>query len=263
MRAISSRQNQAVALYRAAARGEAGAGLLLDGAHLVSEGLAAGLHLRHCIVASDSIEEPAMQTLLAEATSRGVELVTATAPVMSAVSPVASASAIVALADPPTHTAHPFAKPGTLVIVACDIQDPGNLGAIVRVAEAAGAAGVVTAGSGADPLGWKALRGSMGSALRLPMTREVSAAAAADAARRHSFAVAATVPRGGTPIYETDLRSGMALFIGGEGPGLPQTILDEAEVRLTIPMQSPVESLNAAVTAALIAYEWRRQRGAA
>ena len=100
---------------------------------------------------------------------------------MDALSPVRSSSAIVALAERPRdRSTRVYAGAGPLVVIAVDVQDPGNLGAIVRVAEAAGATGVVAAGASADPFGWKALRGSMGSALRLPIV------AARDRRRRRS-----------------------------------------------------------------------------
>ena len=79
-------------------------------------------------------------------------------------------------------------------------------------------------------------------------------------ARRHHCRIAATLPRHGTPLFAADLRAPIAILIGGEGPGLPPSLVDAAEVRITIPMEKPVESLNAAVTAALVVYEARRQR---
>jgi 23S rRNA (guanosine2251-2'-O)-methyltransferase len=70
----------------------------------------------------------------------------------------------------------------------------------------------------------------------------------------------ATAPRDGTPLFSVDLKGPLAILIGGEGPGLAAVDLERADERVTIPMQSPVESLNTAVTAALVAYEARRQR---
>src|SRR5262249_41893855 len=136
-------------------------------------------------------------------------------------------------------------------------------GAIVRVAEAAGASGVVPAGASADPFGWKALRGSMGSALRLPVTPRMALDEALAQARAAGCRVIATTPRGGEPYFAVDLRGPIAIVIGGEGPGLPSAVIEAADLPVTIPMQAPVESLNAAVTAALILYEARRQRGQA
>jgi RNA methyltransferase, TrmH family len=147
-----------------------------------------------------------------------------------------------------------------LVLLVSDVQDPGNIGAVVRVAEAGGATGVLAAGISADPFGWKALRGSMGSTLRLPVARVDDAADAAARARAHGCRVIATSPRGGTPLYDVDLRLPCAVLIGGEGGGLSDALIDAADERVTIPMQTPVESLNAAVTAAVIVYEAQRQR---
>ena len=148
-----------------------------------------------------------------------------------------------------------------LVLIAIDVQDPGNLGAIVRVAEAAGATGLVAAGGSANPFGWKALRGSMGSAFRLPIASEISADEAVAEARRRGCRVIAAVPRDGRPVFGADLTGPIAVLIGGEGHGLSSAVTDAADDRITIPMQPPVESLNAAVTTALIVYEARRQRG--
>jgi TrmH family RNA methyltransferase len=150
----------------------------------------------------------------------------------------------------------------TLVIFALDVQDPGNVGAIVRVAEAGGATGVIACGATADPFSWKALRGSMGSALRLPVVIERAPADTIEDARRHGCRVIAAAPRGGQSVFDIDLRGPVAILIGGEGPGLAPALVDAADERVSIPMQAPVESLNAAVTAALLVYEARRQRSA-
>lgn len=259
MKRISSRQNEIVARYRSAARGNEAAILLLDGAHLVSEALGAGIRLRHAMIAADVGEEGVMRPLVERLTRSGVDVAIATAPVMSVVSPVRSPSAVVALAERPGH-ANAFAGDSPLVLIACDVQDPGNVGAIVRVAEAAGASGVVAAGHCADPFGWKALRGSMGSALRLPIAVQRTIDDAMADARQHRCRLVATVPRGGHSIYDAALKGAVAVLIGGEGQGLADALIAGADERVTIPMHPPVESLNAAVTAALILYEARRQR---
>src|SRR5207247_2416630 len=95
--------------------------------------------------------------------------------VMDAASPVRSSSPIIALAKRSGLGSDVYAKTPPLVLIACGVQDPGNLGAITRVAEAAGATGLVAAGQCADPFGWKALRGSMGSAFRLPISTRATA----------------------------------------------------------------------------------------
>jgi TrmH family RNA methyltransferase len=258
---ITSRHNPLVARFRDAARGDAGSVMLLDGAHLVADAIGAGIGIQLAAVTPASRETDDLRELLAALARAAVEVATVSAPVMDAISQVRSSSAIVALAERPDGvTERLYAGSTPLVVIAVDVQDPGNIGAIARVAEAAGATGLVAAAGSANPFGWKALRGSMGSALRLPIVTGLPAHAAIDDAVRRGCRVVATVPRGGRSMFDIDLTRSSAVLIGGEGQGLPPAIVDAADERVTIPMQAPVESLNAAVTAALILYEARRQR---
>jgi RNA methyltransferase, TrmH family len=260
---ITSRQHPLVARFRDAARGEPDGIMLLDGAHLVGDAVDAGVALLVAAVTPAALEDDDLQALVSALGAQGVEVTLVSAPVMDAISPVRSPSAIVAVAErPPAPDESFYRSAAPLIVVAVDVQDPGNIGAIVRVAEAAGGTGVVAAGASASPFGWKALRGSMGSALRLPIVAGVAADEAVDTARSHGCRVVATVPRDGRPIFEADLGGPLAVLIGGEGRGLPAPLVDAADERVTIPMQAPVESLNAAVSAALILYEARRQRSA-
>ena len=258
-RSISSRHNELVARFRAAARGDEEGVLLLDGKHLLAEAVACKLELGHVMVSTEGPLDDDVRPLLDQLWRGGIDIVEATPPVMAAVSPVRTPSAVVALAVRPPP-ANLFAAEAPLIVIACDVQDPGNIGAIIRVAEAAGAAGLVAAGQSADPFGWKALRGSMGSALRLPMTIERRPEDAIIEARRHGCRIAATVPRDGDPLFGADLSGPIALLVGGEGAGLSDDMIQMADQRITIPMRAPVESLNAAVAAALVLYEARRGR---
>jgi TrmH family RNA methyltransferase len=258
--AITSRQNPIVARFRAAARGERAELLLLDGVHLLEEALAAGIRVREAAMTNGV---PEVAELVDRLRKHHVPIVTVSTAVMQALSPVRSASPVVALAERPLAAGRRVYGNTPLVIIAIDVQDPGNVGAIVRVAEAGGASGVVCAGACADPFGWKALRGSMGSALRLPVLVHRDVREAIDEARRHGCRIVATSPRGGHPLFESDLQGPIAVLIGGEGPGLAPSQIEAADERVMIPMQPPVESLNTAVSAALIVYEARRQRGLA
>jgi RNA methyltransferase, TrmH family len=258
---ISSRHNPIVARYRDAARGESEGVLLLDGAHLVDDALAAGVRIREAAITGTAEDDAQLRALIAALEDAGVEVVVVTTAVMDALSPMRSPSAIVALADRPAmDPAAAYAREPALVVMGVDIQDPGNLGAIVRVAEAGGATGVVAAGACADPFGWKALRGAMGSTLRLPVSTAADAAAAVDAARAAGCRIVATTPRDGRPLFDLRMVGPSAILIGGEGRGLPPALVESADDRVTIPMADSVESLNAAVTAALLVYEARRQR---
>jgi TrmH family RNA methyltransferase len=259
---ITSRQNPLVARFRTAARGDVGGVILLDGAHLIADAIAADVVFQLAAVTPASIEDAGIKPLVAALVRNGVEVITVSASVMDAVSPVKTPTGIVALAQRPGVNEDRFygGAEAALVVTAIDVQDPGNLGAIVRVAEAAGATGFIAAGGSANPFGWKALRGSMGSALRLPIASELGAEEAVAAARAHGCRVVATVPREGRSLFDVDLTGPIAILVGGEGPGLTPSLTAAADERVTVPMQAPVESLNAAVTAALVVYEARRQR---
>ena len=258
MKRVTSRRNPLVARYRSVALGEVADLLLLDGTHLIAEALAAGIRLCQVVVTAEALGRRAVRELAARLDERHVETLIAAQPVMDAISPVRSSSGIVAIGKRPVcDEQRMFAGAAPLVLITAEVQDPGNLGAIVRVAEAAG---VVAAGSGADPFGWKALRGSMGSAFRLPLASTPHADQAVAHARRHACRIVVTLPQGGRSVFDVDLRSAVAVLIGGEGAGLQPALIEGADERVTIPMARPVESLNAAVTAALIVYEASRQR---
>jgi TrmH family RNA methyltransferase len=257
---ITSRQNRVVSEYRAVARGGDPERVLLDGVHLVADALAAGCHLERVVVSSERSRDPLVASLMEAAVRAGARAATVSAPVMAAISPVRSPSSMAAIARRPHLQDRVFAGRPPLVVIACDVQDPGNLGAIARVVEAAGASGLVAAGESADPFGWKAVRGSMGSALRLPIAVQPRAEAAVVDARAHGCRIVATVPRGGTSLFEADLTGATALLFGGEGSGLSDSLIHAADSRLTIPMAAPVESLNAAVAVGLVVYHARRQR---
>jgi TrmH family RNA methyltransferase len=261
VKTVSSRQNPVVAMYRAAARGETLGVMLLDGVHLVAEAVAAGLRMRHVAVKTEAMNITEIGLLVDRLEHANAYVDMVSAQVMDALSPVRSSSAVVALADRPSPSEQKvYEGAAPLVILAVDVQDPGNVGAIVRVAEAGGATGFVAAGACADPLGWKALRGSMGSALRLPILVASDPHRAIEDAKRHGCRIVATTARGGQSPFDIDYTGPAAVLIGSEGPGLPPALVEAADERVTIPMQTPVESLNAAVTAALIVYEARRQR---
>lgn len=260
MSQITSRRNPLVARCRELARETAADQLLVDGFHLVSEASAANIQILHAIVAQEAFARVEVRRLVECLTQHGTDVAFASASVMDAVSPVRSASDIVAIAARPSADTAAVYAGVPLVLVAAHVQDPGNLGAMVRVAEAGGATGVIAAGRGANPWSWKALRGSMGSAFRVPIaTHDEPAQAVADA-RQHGCRIVATVPRSGRSHFEADLGGSVAIVIGGEGAGLPPELVETADLQVTIPMKPPVESLNAAVAAALLIYEANRQR---
>src|SRR4029453_3367414 len=140
------------------------------------------------------------------------------------------------------------------VVFVFGIQDPGNLGAIVRVAEAAGAAGVLGAPGTADFFHPRAVRASAGSVLRIPVSGRVSFEPFAADAKAAGRVVCGAVAADGQNAFEAPLPRSSVLAVGAEGTGLPAGAYRYLDRRLTIPMRAPVESLNAAVAVALLLY---------
>lgn len=258
---MTSRQNALVKRFRALAQ-ERGTDseVLLDGAHLVEEALASGIRVDTAMFSESALRGRLAR--LARAVERtGTRAVAVADAVFPTASPVQHASGVVAIARVATASMDDVLRPRpSLLLVLDGIQDPGNLGAIVRAAEACGATGVIIGKGSADAFGWKALRGAMGSSLRIPIVQRVPTAEAVQRVKAAGVRVFAAVPRDGTPLPDCDLRADAAVLLGGEGAGLTDRLIATADARLTIPMNSPVESLNVAVASALVLYEASRQR---
>ena len=140
------------------------------------------------------------------------------------------------------------------------MQDPGNVGSVIRSADALGASAVVAAGATADPGGWRALRAAMGSTFRVPVCR-ATVDALFDAARASQARIVATTVGDGEPLDGLRLDGPAVVLLGNEGAGLPQAVIQRADARVRVPMRAGVNSLNVAVTAALILYAAGRPRG--
>lgn len=174
-----------------------------------------------------------------------------------------SSQGVIALVRPPKWTADQVFALQSLVVVLDGIQDPGNAGAIVRAAEAFGATGVIFVKGGVGPQNPKTLRAAAGSLFRLPYLTGLDAAAVVGLLRKERVVVHAAMPYSGSEhlAEDVDLRRRCALIIGGEGHGIGKELHDLAEY-IAVPTAG-VESLNAAVAAAVLLYEARRQRGPA
>ena len=264
MKQISSRQNAIARAYRELVRepDPAGVRLLLDGAHLIREAHDAALRFESVVVAASRFDADNEERALAELLERdGVDVARSSDQVFAALSPVRTPSGIVAIAHRHPTTADAILQQARLfALVVVDVQDPGNLGSLMRVAEAGGVTGVIVAGESANPFSWKAVRGSMGSALRLPIARAVSIDAVMQDVRTTRTKAVAAVPREGWDPDAVDWSGRIALILGGEGPGLAEAVVASADERVTIPMEQPVESLNVAASAAIIIYAARRAR---
>ena len=209
-----------------------------EGEDLVAAGLDAGLEPVEALV---DAERPALVDRLGG-------LGEAVAPeLMAGVSTLPHPARVVAVyrrADLPTGVDRPVG------LALWRVSDPGNLGTLLRTADALGPAFVALSPGCADPTGSKALRASAGAVFRVPL----AAFAEAPAPR------VALVPLDGVPLSELDFPEQATFVLGAEREGLPDDVLAECDSRATIPQAGEAESLNVAVAGAIALYEWRRRR---
>jgi len=145
------------------------------------------------------------------------------------------------------------------VVVIAGLQDPGNLGTILRSAEAFGGAGVVLGEGTVSPFNAKVVRASAGSIFRVPVIRSRLDAVSSQL-RAQGIRLVATSSHKGTPLGEARLTGPLAMFIGNEGSGLPRDLMTRMDQVVVIPHAPQVESLNAGVAASILLYEAARQR---
>lgn len=256
---ITSRHHAFVQQVRQVARGDERLSIL-DGWHLVTDAIDAGIAIDALALAENPADDNG-RACVARLTEAGTPVLRVSDSVLRALSPVRTPSGVVALARRPEVDEARLTSPApALVLVCVGMQDPGNVGATIRVAEAGGATGVLLSHESADPWGWKALRAAMGSTFRLPAVRTPSVLDACGRLRARGLRIVASVPRAGLSMHDVDLRPATAILLGGEGPGLGTAVLAAADARVSIPMQPMVESLNVATAAGLLVYEARRQR---
>jgi TrmH family RNA methyltransferase len=151
------------------------------------------------------------------------------------------------------------ADTGRLFLVVVGLQDPGNLGTLIRSAEAFGTGGVILAGPNVSPFNAKVVRASAGSIFRMPVVRG-DIASVVSRLHDNSFRLLATSSHKGTPLDQADLTGPVAVFIGSEGAGIPHELMREMDEVVAIPQSEHVESLNAGVAASIILYEAARQK---
>lgn len=251
---------------RALIRGRADASeVLLDGPHVLLEALRADVPIELIVATRAVLDRDTTETrqLWSLARASGAEVFDATSNVMDAISPVRTPSGVVALATwTPSPVADTWAPEPALAIGLVDVQDPGNVGAVIRCADGLDATGVIAIGTTADPAGWKALRGAMGSTFRIPVARATVDTTLQDAhlAGVRVLATTARHVEGTRELRSVDLRGPVLLLLGNEGSGLPEGLDARVDGRVYVDMRPGLDSFNVSVTAGLLLYEARRQR---
>ncbi len=231
------------------------------GRRLALEAVASGAPLRQALVGPALMESGEGEPIVSSLRARGVPLLRVTRRVLDSIVEGCGDQGILLLVARPEHGLRPIlAAAPRLVLAAHGVQDPGNIGSIVRSARALGASGVVTLEGCADPFGSRAVRGAMGALFQWPVV-STETARLLESLRGTPFQLVAADPAATETPGEVDFVRPTVVLLGSEGTGLPRHLLAGAERRVRIPMTAGMSSLNVHAAAAILLYEAARQRG--
>lgn len=261
MKHIASRDNTTLKhLYRLAQSSSARKReqeTLLDGAHLISAALAHQIPFQALLTLEDENKPAEFLEIIAQAQSQNIEIITLPGPLFAHISPVDTPSGLMAWINWPERENLPRAANESMLILDA-IQDPGNLGTLMRTAAAAGIVHVGLTPGCAQAWSPRVLRAAMGAHFLLHITEALNAPETLSA---FNGEILATVPEdSATTLYQLDLRGPIAWLVGAEGQGLTPTLKACATQTVRIPMPGAMESLNVAAATAICLFEQVRQK---
>jgi len=233
---------------------------VIEGVKMVEEALRDRSDVEAVIAASSLVQHHGKGVLkLAE--QRAVQIVWISERLMDAVAESKTPQPVMAVVKMHEYSIDTLLShdPG-LVIVAHQLQDPGNLGTIIRTAEAVKASGIAYTANTVDPFSPKAVRASMGSILRLPVVRINEVMDFLHLSKERGFRTIAAAMTGERTHFDVDLKKPTVVVLGQEGGGLPRDLMSAVDHCVRIPMSASIDSLNVATSAAVILYEAVRQR---
>ena len=261
---ITSRDNSLLRHARAVRDGKIDELIYVEGLRLADEALRSGL-LIEAVIYSDQIARKESAAKIVEAVSAVAHRrASVSEKLLESISYTKTPQGIVVLAHRPDSSVQRLVEAvdgASLLVVLHQINNPVNVGAILRTSEAAGVAGVITTKNTCDPFSPKSLRGAMGSAFRLPIWREAEYLDVIDWCHNRSIPTVCTDASGETPYTGIDWTVAAALILGPESSGLDENELAAAQQIIAIPMHGDVESLNVSVAAGIVLFEAARQRG--
>ena len=260
---ITGRDNSLLRRARSVRDGKLNSLIFVEGLRLCEEALKSELRIEAVIYTDHILRKDRAAKSIEKLTAAADTSATVSEKLLESVSSTKTPQGVVVLAVRPTNDEEAFAAKQTktpLLVVLHEINNPVNVGAIVRTAEAAGATGVIATANTADPFSPKALRGAMGSAFRLPIWSGPSFAAASAWCRSRKIQTIAADLSGSAVHSDVDWRKSSAIIVSRESTGLSPDEVAATDASVRIPMQGAAESLNVAVATGIILFEAARQR---
>ncbi len=260
---INSHDNSLLRRLRLVRDGKASDSIYVEGLRLCEEALRSSLEIEAVVYSEEIARKPRAAELIDELRAVCPRLAAVSEKLLASVSYAKTPQGIVLLGAKPNLNGEGFKRQqpeSPLVVVMHGINNPVNVGAIIRTAEAAGVSGVITTPRTSDPFSPKSLRGAMGSAFRLPIWSGIAFPGVIDWCRSRSIRTIAADVEGSITYTDLDWSKPSALVVGPESSGFTEEELKTADTIVKIPMEGEVESLNVGVATAVLLYEALRQR---
>ena len=257
---ISSSSNERIKHARRVRDGREEGLILVEGLRLAEEALRSGLQVEAALVSAGTAEAR-LATLITQIEAQQAPVWQVRHEVLNALTDTVQSQGVALIARRPQRLLKDFtALPGTLFLALDRVQDPGNMGTLLRTAEAAGVSGLIALGGSVDVHSPKVLRSSMGSAFRLPLITEATADLLMQFRTGRGLCLVAAAGEGEMDYDHHDWRQPTLLLLGNDGRGVADDLLQACDKRLRIPMANGVESLNVAAAGAVMLFEAARQR---
>lgn len=260
---ISSKDNVRLKAARQVRDGRDRSMIFVEGLRLAGEALRSELRIRECFAAESLSERSQGREMLKALETKRIPVSYCSDTAFRSIAETVNPQGIALLAERPDEAdgRRLLSSDEIVLLVYCfEINDPSNLGALLRTAEAAGVSGVILSPNSTDPFSPKALRASMGAAFRVPIATGVEFMNLDQHSEENGVTTLAAVAEAGVYHFEADLRKPAIIVLGGEANGLPAEVIEACDAKVRIPMRPGVESLNLAVSGAVILYEAVRQR---
>lgn len=264
MQRITSRDNEKIKHALRVRGGKEPGEIFIEGKRLAMEALDSGVKLEQAFVSNDFLAREGENELKLALEGSGIPIFELPNKLLESIADTESPQGVILIGKRPTaELSKAFVAEISdglpVVLLLSRVNNPANLGAILRTAEASGVRTVITSAGSADAFSSKALRASMGSAFRLRVVEKADEHEVITDARRAGFLVSGTTADGATAHTVIDWKQNRLLIFGSEASGISPELEAALDERIAIEMEKPVESLNLAVSAGVILFEARRQ----
>ena len=235
---------------------------IVEGVRLVEEAAHSNWLIETCIYTSEALQQERVQGILTGLQAKNCRMIQVPAIIYDKITDTKAPQGIMAIVQKYAYQISDVLASGKqpFLVVLDELQDPGNVGTIIRTAAAAGSTGVILTKGCTDVFASKAVRASMGSIFHIPIFEGLTNREIVSYMAQHEIDILATSLESSNVYFKVNLNKSIAVVFGNEGNGVSHELLEQAQDRLYIPLLGQVESLNVAASAAIILYEVVRQR---